>query len=140
MPDLLCLDRGVVDGHIGALSEEVTNEGDGGGFTSITGVSLEGKAENGNVLNCNTNVVSILVMQREKTPWRTLPVMVLKSVSTTVFENLLFWYSLSHLSYEIVKYFLHMPILFRRSLVDRYTAPTRGDFVERRRGHSSLSC
>lgn len=59
LPNLLSLDLGVVDSHVSALSEEVTDERDGGRFTSVTGVSLESKAENGDVLYCNKRTVSI---------------------------------------------------------------------------------
>ena len=50
LPDLRLLDLGVVDGHIGALSEEVADERDGRGFTSIASVSLECKPKDGDVL------------------------------------------------------------------------------------------
>ena len=84
LPDLRLLDLRVVDSDICALREEVANEGDGRRLAGVTGVGLEGEAENGDVLEYPESAMR---------DWQvdvfahTLPVMVLKRVSTTVFEK-----------------------------------------------------
>lgn len=92
MPDLLGLDLRVVDGDVCAFREEVADDGDGRRLASVTGVGLERKAKDGDVLRYQQSRVRGPLTQSEKKR-RTLPVMVLKSVSTTVLEKRRFWYS-----------------------------------------------
>jgi len=50
LPDLRLLDLRVVDVDKGSLGQEVTDEGDRGGFTGVTSISLESKPENSDAL------------------------------------------------------------------------------------------
>jgi hypothetical protein len=50
LPDLFPLDFGIIDVNVRLLGQEVTDERDGGGFTSIAGIGLESKPENSNPL------------------------------------------------------------------------------------------
>jgi hypothetical protein len=86
-PDLRLFDLRVKDGDASALGKEIANEGDGRRFAGVSGVGFEGKAENGDVLTKGDERGAI----KGKGP--TLLVMVLKSESTTRFENRRFWYS-----------------------------------------------
>ena len=81
-------DLRVVDVDEGLLSLEVPDEGDGGGLASIACVSLERETEDGNALQGN---ISIKIGYRCACKVQhTLPVMVLKRVSTTLFEKRFF--------------------------------------------------
>ena len=84
LPDLRLLDLGVVNCYVRAFRKEVTDEGDGSRLAGVAGIRLEGEAENGDVLEYPESAMR---------DWQvdvfahTLPVMVLKRVSTTVFEK-----------------------------------------------------
>ena len=49
-PDLRLGDLRVVDGDSGLLAQKVVGNGDGRGFTRVSGVLLEGPSEDGNLL------------------------------------------------------------------------------------------
>ena len=84
LPDLRLLDLRVVDCHVRALRKEVTDESDGSRLAGVAGVRLEGEAENGDVLDYPESAVRDWHVDVST---HTLPVIVLKSVSTTVFEK-----------------------------------------------------
>jgi len=50
LPDLCLLNFGVVDVDECSLRQEVADQGDGSGFTSVTRIGLEGKSENSDTL------------------------------------------------------------------------------------------
>ena len=50
LPDLTLLDFWIVDVDKSFFGQEVTDEGDGGRFTSVTRIGLEGKPKNSDTL------------------------------------------------------------------------------------------
>ena len=75
----------VVDVDQRLLGIEIPNESDGWRLASITSVSLECESEDGNALEDNVSIEWILPVTG-----LTLPVIVLKRVSTTLFEKRFF--------------------------------------------------
>lgn len=91
LPNLVNFNLRIIDRDISTFREEVPDEGDGCRLASIAGICLKCKAQDGNVLLDNPD--QLLSRRNCYRKTQTLPVIVLKRVSTTVFENLLFWYS-----------------------------------------------
>ena len=91
LPDLGLLNFGVIDVDEGFLGQEVTNEGDGGGFTSVARISFKSETENSDSLQGSKSLNDTTRIRRQRK--LTLLVIVLNRVSTTFFANLLFWYS-----------------------------------------------
>ena len=87
-PNLISWDLRIVNIDECFLALKVLDQGDCSWLASISGISLECKPEDGNSLE---NIVNYSVALK----WIsiTLPVIVLKRVSTTLLENRLFWYS-----------------------------------------------